>query len=131
MFNAGGEVAGGLVDGLLSQEAALVAAAKTLTDAFNKEFQAKVNALQLPSAPADQVVTYTLADIKLMQTAAGSPALAKSNAALANQLIARQAYTARGTTVSVVVNAGAGANGKTIGQQIQAELNKYAKSSAK
>jgi hypothetical protein len=66
-----------------------------------------------------------------MNTAAGSPALAKSNAELANQLIARQAYTAYGTTVSVVVNAGAGANGKTIGQQIQAELNKYAKSSAK
>jgi hypothetical protein len=134
MFNAGQEVAGGLVAGLLSQEAALVAAAKTLTDAFNKEFQAKINALQLPTAGgagADEVVTYSLADIKLMQTAAGSPALAKSNAALANQLIARQAFTARGTTVSVVVNAGAGANGKTIGQQIQAELNKYAKSSAK
>jgi hypothetical protein len=134
MFNAGQEVAGGLVAGLLSQEAALIAAAKTLTDAFNKEFQAKINALQLPGAGgggADEVVTYSLADIKLMQTAAGSPALAKSNAALANQLIARQAFTARGTTVSVVVNAGAGANGKTIGQQIQAELNKYAKSSAK
>jgi hypothetical protein len=134
MFNAGVEVAGGLVAGLLSQEAALVAAAKTLTDAFNAEFKAKVDALQLPSAGGGgetQTLTYSLADIKLMQTAAGSPALAKSNAALANQLIARQAFTARGTTVSVVVNAGAGANGKTIGQQIQAELNKYAKSSAK
>jgi len=133
MFNAGQEVAGGLVAGLLSQEAALIAAAKTLTDAFNANFKAKIDALQLPSGggAADEVVTYSLADIKLMQTAAGSPALAKSNAALANQLIARQAFTARGTTVSVVVNAGAGANGKTIGQQIQAELNKYAKSSAK
>jgi len=134
MFNAGVEVAGGLVAGLLSQEAALVAAAKTLTDAFNAEFKAKVDALQLPAASTAQdtkTLTYTLGQIKLMQTEAGSPALAKSNAALANQLIARQAYTAKGTTVSVVVNAGAGANGKTIGQQIQAELNKYAKSSAK
>jgi hypothetical protein len=135
MFNAGVEVAGGLVAGLLSEETRLINAAKQLAESFNAEFKKSVDALKLPApgenSVADQIVTYSLADIKLMQTAAGSPALAKSNAALANQLIARQAYTARGTTVSVVVNAGAGANGKTIGQQIQAELNKYAKSSAK
>lgn len=134
MYNSGVEVAGGLVAGLLSQEAQIIAAAKQLAEAFNAEYAKKLNALQIPSTgavDAGQTLTYSLADIKLMNTAAGSPALAKSNAALANQLIARQAYTAYGTTVSVTVNAGAGANGKTIGQQIQAELNKYAKSSAK
>ncbi len=133
MYNAGVEVAGGLVAGLLSQEQQIIDAAKQLADAFNAEYSKKLNALQIPSTGAtdSQTLTYSLADIKKMNTAAGSPALAASNAALANQLIARQAYTAYGTTVSVTVNAGAGANGKTIGQQIQAELNKYAKSSAK
>lgn len=51
MFNAGTEVAGGLVNGLLAQEAALVAAAKTLADAFNAAYQANIMALEVPQAP--------------------------------------------------------------------------------
>jgi hypothetical protein len=53
MFNAGTEVAGGLVNGLLAQEASLVAAAKTLADAFNAAYQANIMALEVavPQAP--------------------------------------------------------------------------------
>lgn len=51
MFNAGVEVAGGLVNGLLAQEAALVAAAKTLADAFNLAYQQNIMALEVPQAP--------------------------------------------------------------------------------
>jgi hypothetical protein len=53
MFNAGTEVAGGLVNGLLAQEAALVAAAQTLADAFNAAYQANIMSLQVavPTAP--------------------------------------------------------------------------------
>lgn len=140
MFNGGVEIAGGLVAGLLSQEQALVDAAKQLAEAFNKEYSAKLIALQVSSTGATdtgvqqdmgKTLTYTLADIKKLQTAAGSPAQAAANAALANQLIARQAYTAYGTSISIKVDASGSANGKTIGQAIQAELNKYAKSSAK
>jgi hypothetical protein len=131
MFNAGVEVTGGLVAGLLSEETRLINAAKQLAESFSVEFKKSIDALVLPNtADTAKTITYSLADIKLMNTAAGSPALAKSNADLANKLIARQAYTAYGTNVTVTVNAGLGANGKTIGQQIQAELNKYAKSSA-
>lgn len=51
MYNAGIEVAGGLVNGLLAQEQALVDAAKTLADAFNAAYQANIMALQVPAAP--------------------------------------------------------------------------------
>lgn len=52
MYNAGVDVAGGLVNGLLSQEQALVNAAKTLADAFNAAYQENITALQVPSAPS-------------------------------------------------------------------------------
>jgi hypothetical protein len=51
MYNNGVEVAGGLVNGLLSQEQALVDAAKTLADAFNAAYQAQVMNLTVPDAP--------------------------------------------------------------------------------
>jgi hypothetical protein len=51
MYNAGVDVAGGLVEGLLAQEAALVAAAQTLASAFNAAYQANIMALEVPSAP--------------------------------------------------------------------------------
>lgn len=51
MYNAGIDVAGGLVNGLLAQEQALVDAAKTLADAFNAAYQANIMALEVPSAP--------------------------------------------------------------------------------
>lgn len=50
MYNNGVDVAGGLVAGLLSQEQALVDAAKTLADAFNLAYQSQVTAL-VPEAP--------------------------------------------------------------------------------
>lgn len=52
MYNNGVEVAGGLVNGLLSQEQALIDAAKTLADAFNAAYQANIMALAIPEAPA-------------------------------------------------------------------------------
>jgi hypothetical protein len=51
MYNNGVEVAGGLVNGLLSQEQALVDAAKTLADAFNAAYQAQIMQLTVPDAP--------------------------------------------------------------------------------
>jgi len=51
MYNAGVEVAGGLVNGLLAQEASLIAAAKTLADAFNTAYQENIKALEVPNAP--------------------------------------------------------------------------------
>lgn len=52
MYNNGVAVAGGLVNGLLAQEQALVNAAKTLADAFNAAYQANIMALAVPEAPA-------------------------------------------------------------------------------
>lgn len=54
MYNNGVEVAGGLVNGLLSQEQALVDAAKTLADAFNAAYQAQIMQLEVPTAPVVQ-----------------------------------------------------------------------------
>ena len=51
MYNNGVEVAGGLVNGLLSQEQALIDAAKTLADAFNAAYQANIMQLAIPEAP--------------------------------------------------------------------------------
>lgn len=55
MYNNGVEVAGGLVNGLLSQEQALVDAAKTLADAFNAAYQAQVMNLAIPEVPQQKV----------------------------------------------------------------------------
>jgi hypothetical protein len=131
MFNAGVDIAGGLVNGLLAQEAALVAAAKTLADAFNAEFQAKVNALQTPAMAETRTQTFKLGDLAKidLKTVTGDDAW-KASAALAKKLIASPQYT-KGSQIMITVNAGVGTNGKTVGQAIQAELNKYAKSSSK
>jgi len=51
MYNNGVEVAGGLVEGLLSQEQQLIDAAKTLADAFNAAYQAQIMQLAVPEAP--------------------------------------------------------------------------------
>jgi len=52
MYNNGVAVAGGLVEGLKSQEQALVDAAKALADAFNAAYQANIMALSVPEAPS-------------------------------------------------------------------------------
>jgi len=49
MYNSGIDVAGGLVNGLLAQEQALVSAAQTLADAFTAEFNARMAALVIPT----------------------------------------------------------------------------------
>jgi hypothetical protein len=135
MFNAGVEVAGGLVAGLLSQEAALIAAAKTLTEAFNKEFQAKVDMLQLPTTGggASTPEGLRLGDIKLAGEKIGASAIDKQNAALAAKLINTSQFTAFGNTSYVTYNVKAGVieNGKVLGQTLTALSNKYIKSSGK
>ena len=57
MYNNGVEVAGGLVNGLLAQEQALVDAAKTLADAFNAAYQAQIMQLAVPTVPSAPTVT--------------------------------------------------------------------------
>jgi hypothetical protein len=135
MFNAGKEITGGLVAGLLSQEAALIAAAKTLTDAFNKEFQAKIDALQLPSAggSGETPAGLRLGDIKLAGEKIGASAIDKQNAALAAKLINTAQFTAFGNTSYITYNVKAGVleNGKALGQSLTALSNKYVKSSGK
>lgn len=51
MYNAGVEVAGGLVEGLLAEEQRLVNAAIQLAAAFNKAYQENIMALSVPEAP--------------------------------------------------------------------------------
>jgi len=51
MFNAGVEIAGGLVEGLLKEEQRLVDAAKQLADAFNAAYLANIAELKVPDAP--------------------------------------------------------------------------------
>lgn len=134
MFNAGKEVTGGLIAGLLSQEAALIAAAKTLTEAFNKEFQAKIDMLQLPATGgASTPEGLRLGDIKLAGEKIGASAIDKQNAALAAKLINTSQFTAFGSTSYITYNVKAGVieNGKALGQSLTALSNKYVKSSGK
>lgn len=132
MYGAGVDVAGGLVNGLLSQEAALIAAANKLADAFNAAYQAKIKALEIPAGGGAAVAStpMTLGAIKLAGEKVGATAQEQSNAALAAKLINTPQFTAWGSqsTINVTVNAGAGTNGKAVGQTIQSLLNQYAKS---
>lgn len=132
MYNNGVSVAGGLVAGLMSQEAALVSAATTLANAFTTTYNSLISGLTM-AAPevATKDVTMTLSQLaKVDLSKTTGDAFWKENAALAKKLIATPQY--KGTsTVTVTVNAGVGTNGKAVGQAIQAELNKYKKASTK
>lgn len=134
MYNSGIEVAGGLVNGLLSQEAALVAAANKLADAFNAAYKSKIDALAIPTGGGAAIESQVLrlGDIKLAGQKAGASAQEQANAALAAKLINTPQFTAFGNQsyINVTVNAGAGTNGKAVGQTIQSLLNQYAKSNA-
>lgn len=57
MYNNGVAVAGGLVNGLLAQEQALVDAAKTLADAFNAAYQANIMSLAVETPSVAPKVT--------------------------------------------------------------------------
>jgi len=59
MYNAGVEVAGGLVNGLLAQEAQIVAAAQQLADAFNAAYNAQIKQLEVPTPIAATPKTTT------------------------------------------------------------------------
>lgn len=131
MYNNGVSVAGGLVAGLMSQEQALIDAATTLANAFTSTYNTLIGNMKTPEQETSQTMTYTLGQLaKVDLSTVTGDATWKADAALAKKLIASPNYTA-GTKISITVNAGVGTNGKAVGQAIQAELNKYAKSSAK
>lgn len=80
MYNNGVDVAGGLVNGLLSQEQALVDAAKTLADAFNAAYQAQVMDLGVTVPQAPTVVPKTpskTTNVYVKNTIKASPATKK------------------------------------------------------
>jgi hypothetical protein len=63
MYNNGVDMVGGLLEGLKSQDAALVAAAQSMASTFSSAFNAMLNAsISLPSAPKAPAFAQTLAD---------------------------------------------------------------------
>lgn len=141
MFGAGVDMTDGLINGLISQEQKLVDTATQLAQSFMTAFNSQINiATPMPSAPVAPVqeiigpqlqkVSYTLKelaniDLKTVTT----DALWKDASALAKKLIATPQYK-QGTVVNVTVKADVTTNGKTAGQAILAQLNKYAKANA-
>ncbi len=141
MYGAGVDLTDGLIAGLISQEQKLVDTATTLANSFMSAFNSQINlATPMPSAPVApvqeiigpqlQAVSYTLDQLaKIDLKTVTTDALWKDAAALAKKLIATPQYT-KGTVVNVTVKADVTTNGKTAGQAILAQLNKYAKANA-
>jgi hypothetical protein len=141
MFGAGVDLTTGLINGLISKEQELVDTATKLAQAFTTAFNSQISiSTPMPVAPVApvqemiapqlQAVSYTLKelaniDLKTVTT----DALWKDAAALAKKLIATPQYT-KGTVVNVTVKADVTTNGKTAGQAILAQLNKYAKANS-
>lgn len=128
MYNSGVEVAGGLVAGLLAQEAALVATAKTLAQAFIDAFNALMATLRIPSlggnAGGSNAGGFAYVSDPFM---GGTPESQFGSGTPWAQ--AAERYRTQ-NNINVTVNAGAGTNGKAVGQQITSLLNQYAKSNA-
>jgi hypothetical protein len=109
----------------------LIAAAETLANAFITAFNALMSKLVIPSMSnfggtnangfaysSDPMLGGTMES----QFGSGTPwAQAVSNYRASQSPV---------TNVTVTVNAGAGTNGKAVGQQITSLLNQYAKSNA-
>lgn len=141
MYGAGVDLTDGLIAGLISQEQKLVDTATTLANSFMSAFNSQINiATPMPTAPTAPVqeiigpqmqgVKYTLDQLaKIDLKTVTTDNLWKDAAALAKKLIATPQYT-KGTVVNVTVRADVTTNGKTAGQAILAELNKYAKANA-
>ncbi len=125
MYNNGVLVAGGLVAGLKSQEAALVAAATSLANAFTSTYNSLVGNLQTPME--SQTLTLSIADIAAGNTSVAAAAdMTLRN--MASTYLQKYGNTA-GAITTITVNAGVGTNGKAVGQAIYNELAKYNKSS--
>lgn len=138
MHNAGQDVVGGLINGLMAQEQALVSTAEALANAFLTKFNEMTAQLAtpVPTAPAPGTSapfiqkTYTLAELKNVNLGAvTSDSIWQKNAALASQAMKVSRNAA--TTITVNVRAGLNTNGKAVGQAIQNELNKYLQASGK
>jgi hypothetical protein len=115
MFNNGQMVAGGLIEGLLAQEAQLAATAQTLADAFITAFNAKMAELiiQMPE-PVYVAPTVPLVDIPKQEDQTKILGGGGKN----NQII----------NTKITVNAGVGTNGTQVGKQIVREVGKALKS---
>lgn len=125
MYGSGVDVSNGLIAGLLAQEQALVAAAEVLANAFVNAFNAMMSKLQIPSVSGGQdslLIMPTFEQIQAGMDLAGTTQFTGE--------ARRFAQAAINNNISVVVNAGAGTNGKAVGQQITSLLNQYAKSNA-
>jgi hypothetical protein len=97
MYNNGVSVAGGLVAGLMSQEAALVAAAQTLADAFNAAYQANIMALAVPEAPTVAPKTSgTTTNVTNKITVKASPVNTKATGQAVAAVVAKYAKTSGG-----------------------------------
>jgi len=141
MYGAGVDLTDGLINGLISQEQKLIDTATTLANSFMSAFNSQVNIATpisaAPIAPVEetiakqlQPVTYTLDQLsKIDLKTVTTDSLWKEAAALAKKLIATPQYKP-GTVVNVTVKADVTTNGKTAGQAILAELNKYAKANS-
>lgn len=128
MLNAGVEVAGGLVNGLLSQEQALINAAQTLAQSFIDAFNALMAKLTLPAIAnfgGTNAAGFAYSTDPMMggsaesQFGSGTPwaqTIANSRAAQVNNYY-------------IDMKAGIVTGGKTFGQEVQAELNRYARAS--
>jgi hypothetical protein len=106
MFNNGQMVAGGLIEGLLAEEAKLAATAQTLADAFITAFNARMAEFQVNMiAPV-----YTAPSIP--EVVVPTPA---------EKIVAKKPATVVNNTIKVT--AGVGTNGTQVGKQIIREVN--------
>ena len=128
MFNAGVEVTGGLVNGLLSEEDRLINAAKTLAQSFIDAFNEAMAKLTLPGMAnfgGTNAAGFAYSTDPMRggsaesQFGSGTPwaqTIANSRAAQVNNYY-------------IDMKAGIVTGGKTFGQEVQAELNRYARAS--
>jgi hypothetical protein len=130
MYGSGVDVSNGLINGLLSQEQALVAAAETLANAFVNAFNALMAKLQVPSlANAGGTnaagFAYTTDPMRggtaESQFGSGTPWAQAVSSFRASQTPVVNNY--------ITVKAGVVSNGKALGQELTALTNQYTKSS--
>lgn len=125
MYNSGVDVAGGLVNGLLSQEQALVKAAEAMANAFVTAFNKMMLNLKVPTGPEDSFnIVPSFEAINTAMDLSGAKEFTGENRRFA------QAGIAAGVINNYyTVKTGAIVEGKQIGQFITAQTNKYTKAS--
>lgn len=128
-YDLGEGVSNAFIDGLKSQEKVLADQIASMVAAIEAAFasmMARLNALQMQSSMTNaNGFAYETA----LPGVSGSASQFGSGTPWAQAVANFRSGQSAATQVNVVVNAGIGTNGKAVGQQIQAELNKYARSS--